>query len=88
MESILTSKSFKWSAATSTIVIISYIVTWHFYAMWWFVLVFVDLILLLFWMITALKSIAFWIQSRKKVRLAYIPACIHVLTALGLAFSP
>jgi hypothetical protein len=68
LNSIQQSKNFKWSVAVAAIAVLTYVITWRFYAMWWFIVFFIDLLVFLLFLIVSLSNIIFCFTGRKKFK--------------------
>ena len=88
MKNILQSRSFKWSVTMSIIAIIAWVITWRFYAMWWFILAFADLAIFLLFLLVFLGSVVFWIKNIKKYTCPFVPLSIHIATITIIILTP
>lgn len=88
MHSITKSRSFKWSFTTSLLVIIAWIITWRFYAMWWFILAFIDLAMFVLFIFVFFGSIVFWIKNIKKFTNPFIPLCSNTTAIIVVIYAP
>jgi amino acid transporter len=88
MINITKSSIFRWSVALTLIVVISYVLTWRFVPMWWFILIFVDLVAFLLYLIVAICGIIFLITKRNKFSYPFIPLLINILPIAIIIFSP
>jgi amino acid transporter len=88
MYNVTKSRSFKWSVITVGIVIIAWIMTWRFYAMWWFFIAFIDLAVFVYYVVVFLGSVIFWIRKRKIFNYPFVPLFINATAILIIVCTP
>ena len=88
LNGIQQSENFKWSVAAAATAILAYVVTWRFYAMWWFIVFFIDLLVFLLFLIVSLSNIIFCFTGRKKFKYAFAPVCISVSSFCMIMLAP
>ena len=82
------SNCFKWSATIAVAIIVAYIITWRFYAMWWFIIAFFDLVIFLVYIVVLFVSIIWGLGNLKNYHYPFLPLCINMLAALIILVSP
>ncbi len=88
MNNITKTNAFKHAVAAGVLLLIGYAATWRFYAMWWFILAFVDLIIIIFYLLVTGNSLACWIQNRKNYKYSYIPLAVNISAILLIIALP
>ena len=88
MPAIINSQFFRWSCSASFLTIIAYALTWWFYAMWWFVIMFIDFAFSCLYSIVTLGSIVFYIRNFRKIERAFVPLIINLLTVVVVSCCP
>ncbi|MDB5133207.1 MAG: hypothetical protein JWR02_2956 [Mucilaginibacter sp.] len=88
MNNITKTNAFKHAATSATLLLIAYAITWRFYVMWWFILAFVDLTIIIFYLVVTANSLACWIRNQKNYKYPYLPLVINISAILLLIVSP
>ncbi len=88
MHNVTKSRSFKWSVTTTLIAIIAWMLTWRFYAMWWFILAFIDLAIFVLFISVFFGSIIFLMKNIKKFTKPFIPLCINTTAIIVIICAP
>jgi hypothetical protein len=88
MRHITKSSHFWWSVIVGALAILAYIFTWQFYAVYWLVLSFANLIIAVFFLVVIVQSVVFGATNGKKYKGPFIPLYINVMVITILCYLP
>ncbi|MEP6610227.1 MAG: hypothetical protein ABJA76_00020 [Mucilaginibacter sp.] len=80
--------SYKLPAATMAIAVVVYLLNFNYYAVWWIILISVNLCTFLLYVKVSIQSLVFWVNNAKIYRRPYLPLGINIATALLIYFLP